>query len=91
MLGMNAKVQCAGRNIFAPDYKPRAFMATYQDLGYLEQGVLTVLSPVRKVQQFKVTYAADGTAVETPLATPRPDLTRKAQAYYQYVNLYLPR
>lgn len=91
MLGMNAKVQWAGRNIFAPDYKPRAFMATYQDLGYLEQGVLTVLSPVRKVQQFNVTYAADGTAVETPLATPRPDLTRKAQAYYQYVNLYLPR
>ncbi len=43
-----------GKNIFSADYKPRAFMATYQNLGYYEGNTLTVLSPVRKVEQFSV-------------------------------------
>ena len=40
-----------GRDILAPDYNQRAFMATYQDLGYYSDDVLTVLSPVRRIRQ----------------------------------------
>ena len=36
------------------DSNQRAFMATYQDLGYYSDDVLTVLSPVRRIRQFDV-------------------------------------
>jgi Phosphoglycerol transferase and related proteins, alkaline phosphatase superfamily len=43
-----------GQNIFSNTYKPRAFMATYQNLGFLSEGILTVLSPAKKVEQFVI-------------------------------------
>ena len=66
-------------------------MATYQDLGYMEGHCLTVLSPVRKVKQYALRRLPDGTWDETLMKQSRPELVRKAQAYYQYVNLYLRR
>lgn len=44
-----------GTDVLSADYTPRAFMATYQDLGYLEGDTLTVLSPLRRIRQFVVT------------------------------------
>ncbi len=37
-----------------PDYKPRAFIATYQDLGLIKDNVLTILSPKQQVKQFEL-------------------------------------
>lgn len=76
-----------GRNILDPDYRERAFMATYQDLGYYADGVLTVLSPVERILQFQVTKNTDGTHTETEMETPALPLVREAQVYYQSVNL----
>jgi phosphoglycerol transferase MdoB-like AlkP superfamily enzyme len=56
-----------GQDILSPDYNERAFMATYQDLGYYSDGILTVLSPVRRVQQFDVEQTAPWTHSETPV------------------------
>ena len=64
-------------------------MATYQDLGYLENDCLTVLSPVRKITQYDVAPVADGTFEETLSRKPQQALVMKAEAYYQYTNLYL--
>lgn len=88
MLRLSVRAPFTGRDIFAPDYRPRAFMATYQDLGYWEGDRLTVLSPVRRVVQYAVSRQADGTFVETPVAKPDRRLVRKTQAAYQYVNIY---
>ncbi|MDM1044800.1 sulfatase-like hydrolase/transferase [Myroides sp. 1354] len=49
-----------GQDIYNKTYQERAFLATYQNLGYLENDILTVLSPNRKVEQFKVTLKEDG-------------------------------
>lgn len=76
-----------GRDILAPDFRERAFMATYQDLGYYADGILTVLSPVRQVRQFAVTEAPDGRYTETPLDRPSAPQLREAQALYQTANL----
>lgn len=54
LLHFSYKSQFYGKNIFSSDYKPKAFVATYQNLGYLENDILTILSPIRKVEQFKV-------------------------------------
>lgn len=88
MLRLSVRAPFTGRDIFAPDYRPRAFMATYQDLGYWEGDRLTVLSPVRHVVQYAVSRKPDGTFVETPVAKPDGRLVRKTQAAYQYVNIY---
>ena len=90
-LHIPCKVSFTGQNIFAQNYQPRAFMATYQNLGYLENNCLTILSPVRKIEQFSVKYDKDGTAIETPLRQKRNDLIKKAMAFYQYTNMYLHR
>lgn len=54
LLHFSYKSQFYGKDIFSSDYKSRAFVATYQNLGYWEKDILTVLSPTRKVEQFKV-------------------------------------
>lgn len=43
-----------GKDVFMSDYQSRAFVATYQNLGYWKNDILTILSPVRKVEQFLV-------------------------------------
>ncbi|MEK6494423.1 LTA synthase family protein [Myroides odoratimimus] len=41
-----------GTNVLHSNYKPRAFIATYQDLGYIRENTLTILSPNQKVRQY---------------------------------------
>ena len=76
-----------GQNILDPEYNQRAFMATYQDLGYYSDDVLTVLSPVRRIQQFDVTETEPWRHSEAPKETPADSLVKEAQAFYQTVNL----
>ncbi len=89
MLHLKSRVRFTGQDILSPTFRPRAFMATYQDLGYLEGNRLTVLSPVRVVRQYSVRPLGDGTYDEQPVSQLDNHLVRKAQAYYQYINLYL--
>ena len=86
MLHLRAKVRFAGADVFAPSYQPRAFMATYEDLGYYEPNHLTVLSPVRRVRQYSVSWRSDGTVDESALKQADKQAARKAQVWYQYVN-----
>lgn len=90
MLHVDEPTPFTGRNVLSDAFWPRAFMATYQDLGYLENDVLTTLSPKQQVKQFRVETTADGTHTETPMQTRDTTLIKKAQAYYQYTNLYFP-
>ncbi len=76
-----------GQNILDPDYNQRAFMATYQDLGYYSDGILTVLSPVGRVRQLDVTSAGPWLHSEVPRETLSDSLVKEAQAFYQTVNL----
>ncbi len=41
-----------GQDVLQPNYKPRAFIATYEDLGLIKNNILTILSPVKKTKQF---------------------------------------
>ena len=76
-----------GQDILDSEYNQRAFMATYQDLGYYSDGVLTVLSPVRRIQQFDVAETEPWRHSETVKETPADNLVKEAQAFYQSVNL----
>ncbi|MCF6128660.1 LTA synthase family protein [Flavobacterium sp. AS60] len=52
LLHFNYNSKFYGQDVFKKDYEQRAFIATYQDLGLVEEDLLTVISPVKKVKQF---------------------------------------
>ena len=69
-----------GRSVFElPAGPPRAFVSNYQALGYLKGDVLTVLSPHRRIEAFRVdpaTFDSVAMPVDRKLAD-------EAIAYYQ--------
>jgi hypothetical protein len=81
--------QFYGKNALSPDFKPRAFAATYQNLGYYEGNTLTVLSPVRKVEQFQVNKTNDFNYKLTPMTLKDQNQEEKAIANYQTASTLL--
>ncbi len=88
LMGIGYDSTFYGRDALDPDFTPRAFMATYQDLGYLEGDTLTVLSPVKRVRRYLVkpteenplNTVIDHTVDSSPTSSPS---TRRATALYQ--------
>ncbi|OMQ09026.1 alkaline phosphatase family protein [[Flexibacter] sp. ATCC 35103] len=80
-----------GQDILKPDYKPRAFIATYQDLGLIKDNVLTILSPKQQVRQFQLSLEAkEGVAPEYQIdynekcmKKERTDLVNETISFYQ--------
>lgn len=80
-----------GQDVLKNTYKPRAFIATYQDLGYIKDDVLTIISPVKKYKQFslkqikKPNLGADFQIFyeEHLMKNKRKDLIKEATAFYQ--------
>ena len=83
LLHLSYDSQFYGKNIFSSDYKSRAFVSTYQNLGYWTDDVLTILSPVRKVEQFSVTSKDDHKFDLVPLTNADSIQVRTAIANYQ--------
>ncbi|MEO8254855.1 MAG: LTA synthase family protein [Flavobacterium sp.] len=54
LLNFNYQSKFFGQDVLKSDYKPRAFIATYQDLGLIKDNVLTILSPKQKVKQYEI-------------------------------------
>jgi phosphoglycerol transferase MdoB-like AlkP superfamily enzyme len=79
-LGAQGSEQFFGRSMLAPGPVPqRAFISNYQELGYLRDGVLTILLPKRGIEAYRIDPA-------TLAATPTPvehRLQDEAIAYYQ--------
>ncbi|MBF6640792.1 LTA synthase family protein [Flavobacterium sp. J49] len=80
-----------GQDVFDKNYHPRAFVATYQDLGLIKDNVLTVISPVKKVKQFqlipqikpRIKQEFQTHFEEKPMTALREDLVKETIAYYQ--------
>jgi phosphoglycerol transferase MdoB-like AlkP superfamily enzyme len=97
LLHFNYDSKFFGQDVLKPDYKPRALIATYQDLGLIKDNVLTILSPKQQVRQFALKLKPKpGVAPEfqlnydeTPLKTVRTDLINDAVSYYQSASYML--
>jgi len=81
-----------GQNVLDNSYKPRAVMATYQDLGYLADSTLTVLSPVRQTKAYHIRTAAQKDSLppafisnfeEVPIQLVNDSMVNMAISYYQ--------
>ena len=62
--------------------KERAFISTYQDMGYIKDGKLIILSPQKKIEMFIPNFVS-GTAAKTAL---EQVLVNEAIAWYQGAN-----
>jgi phosphoglycerol transferase MdoB-like AlkP superfamily enzyme len=80
ILGKDGNEQFFGRSLFRKGTAPeRAFISNYQELGYLKNGILTVLLPKQRVESYRVdpkTYATTPAEID-------PRLLNEAIAYYQ--------
>ncbi|HEY0299450.1 MAG TPA: sulfatase-like hydrolase/transferase [Arachidicoccus sp.] len=54
LLHFSYRSKFIGQNVLEPTYKPRAFIATYQDLGFVKDDILTVLSPIKITKQYRL-------------------------------------
>ena len=57
----------------------RAFISTYQDMGYIKDGKMVILSPQQKIKMFKPDFLTGG---NSPIAT-SDTLVNEAIAWYQ--------
>ncbi|WP_300103776.1 alkaline phosphatase family protein [uncultured Alistipes sp.] len=83
LLGLGYDSRFYGRDVLSDDYEPRAFIATYQDLGYLEDDIFTVLSPVERFEQFRLAPTAANPFDMQPLDTTDHRMLDRAVAFYQ--------
>lgn len=80
LLGAPGEDSFFGHSLFKTQGRdPRAFIASYQDLGYYKDGILTVLKPRKEVEAYRVDPR---TLDSTPTAVD-PQLLREAIAFYE--------
>jgi len=55
LLNFNYQSKFLGQDAFTKGFQPKAYIATYQDLGFVKDNYLTIISPLRKVKQYALT------------------------------------
>jgi phosphoglycerol transferase MdoB-like AlkP superfamily enzyme len=68
-----------GQNVLSPEFQPKAYIATYQKLGYLQRDSLVILSPQQQITTSKWNAQTDE---QLPIKND-PVLSTKAIAFYQ--------
>jgi len=91
LLNFSYESKFFGQDVFNSEYKPRALIATYQDLGLIKDSILTIISPGKKVKQFQLKLTPKGNQSkdfqiyydEKLLEKQRNDLIKETISYYQ--------
>lgn len=86
MLNFSYESNFFGQDINEASYHERAFIATYQNLGYLKDNILTVLSPVKKIEQFRITKTENHKYDMSPLYDVDSTLVKETIANYQMTS-----
>ena len=97
LLNFNYQTKFYGQDVFKEEYKPRAFIATYQDLGFIKNNVLTIISAGKREKQFDLKMIrnqkiADDFQIyydEIPKKTLDKALIKEATSYYQTATFML--
>lgn len=99
LLNFDYKSKFFGQDVFKSDYQPRAFIATYQDLGFIKNNVLTILSPKQEIKQFQLKLNSKAGILpeyqihydEIPLKSKENDLIDETISYYQTASYILKK
>ena len=82
LLNFNYQSKFLGEDVFSPHYQERAYIATYQDLGYIRNNTLTIISPMRKVKQYLLETSAEQPSKENPIffnEKPKKDIDKNLE------------
>jgi len=90
LLNFSYESKFLGQDIFSRFYKPRAYIATYRELGYLTPETLSIIKPLREQIQYKIVPEAEQPKVELPIfyqqlkvAQPDGKLMKKCISAYE--------
>ncbi|KFF04564.1 LTA synthase family protein [Flavobacterium reichenbachii] len=97
LLHFNYQSKFFGQDVLKANYKPRAFIATYQDLGLIKDNVLTILSPKKQIRQYQLKLAPQtGVSAdfqlnyeEVPLKKEKTNLVNETISFYQAASYML--
>ena len=96
MLNFNYKSKFLGQDVFKKEFQPKAYIATYQDLGFVKDNRLTIISPVKKVKQYSLDLEPSSLAPEFKLyynekllKKPEQKLVDETVSAYQSTSYWL--
>lgn len=85
-----------GQDIFSQNFQPKAYIATYQDLGLIKDNYLTIISPTKKVKQYSLSLQKSNNPDyfkifydETPVRNVQQSLVDDCISAYQSVSFWL--
>ncbi|MFP3595789.1 LTA synthase family protein [Chryseobacterium sp. SIMBA_029] len=64
LLNFSYQSKFLGQDVFKKEFQSKAYIATYQDLGFVKDGYMTIISPVKKVKQYSLTAEQSDLAPE---------------------------
>ena len=67
LLNFSYESKFLGQDIRTWYYQPRAYIATYRELGYLTSDTLSIIKPLREQIQYKIVPEAEQPKVELPI------------------------
>lgn len=67
LLNFSYQSKFLGQDVFKPEFQPKAYIATYQDLGFVKNNRLTIISPVKKAKQYSLDLEKSDLAPEFKL------------------------
>ena len=98
LLNFSYESKFLGQDIFSRFYKPRAYIATYRELGYLTPDTLSIIKPLREQIQYKIVPEAEQPKVELPIfyqqlkvAQPDGKLMKKCISAYETTYFLLKK
>ncbi|REC80383.1 LTA synthase family protein [Chryseobacterium elymi] len=96
LLNFNYTSKFLGQDVFKKEFQPKAYIATYQDLGLVKDGYLTIISPIKKVKQYSLQLESSSLAPEFKLyyheklmKNPEQKLVNDAVSAYQSTSFWL--
>ncbi|WKS95214.1 LTA synthase family protein [Riemerella columbina] len=96
LLNFNYRTKFLGQDVFTENYQPRAYIATYQDLGLIKENKLTIISPIRKVKQYQLKHQYSELPEayklyydEIPVVQTENHLVQENIATYEMVSFWL--
>ena len=98
LLNFKYQSKFLGQDVFSKNFVPRAYIATYQDLGFIKDNYLTVISPTKNIKQYQLIQKPNtNTTTEFNIYytenllqdNPRKDLVNQTISNYQSTSFWL--
>ena len=96
LLNFKYESKFLGQDVFTTQFQPKAYIATYQDLGLIKDNYLTIISPTRKVKQYSLSLQKSDLPQafklyydEIPVKKMQQNLVDDCVSTYQSVSYWL--